>query len=123
MLGFLILCGTFVSLIMWNYGVSRIESATAGMWLYVQPVIAALGGVLLLGERVTWPLIVGGAIIIAGVAISQWRLGEEEDASAEEPQSFDADASDVELAGEPAPEIRSAVERLVASSKEAQRLK
>jgi drug/metabolite transporter (DMT)-like permease len=123
-LGFLILCGTFVSLIMWNYGVSRIESATAGMWLYVQPVIAALGGVLLLGESVTWPLIVGGAIIIAGVAISQWRLGEEEeDALAEEPESFAANVAEVELARVPAPEIRSAVERLVASSKEAQRLK
>lgn len=123
-LGFLIVCGTFVSLIMWNYGVSRIESATAGMWLYVQPVIAAVGGVLLLGERVTWPLIAGGAIIIAGVAISQWRLGgEEDDATAEEHQSFDDDAPEVEPARVPAPEIRSAVERLVASSKEAQRLK
>ena len=121
-LGLLILLGTFLSLMMWNYGVSRIESAAAGMWLYVQPVVAALGGVLLLKERVTWPLVVGGAIIVAGVAISQWKQAEEEDE--ESPVIFPEDTAKTELARVPSrPDIRHAVERLVASSKEAQRLK
>jgi drug/metabolite transporter (DMT)-like permease len=123
-LGFLILFGTFLSLMMWNYGLSRMESAAAGMWLYVQPVIAAAGGVLLLHERITWPLVVGGAIIIAGVAISQWQHGEEEGRAEAEPRRVPEDGASAELARVPSrPDIRTAVERLVASSKEAQRLK
>jgi drug/metabolite transporter (DMT)-like permease len=48
------------------------ESSIAGVFLYVQPVVAALGGILLLGESLTWPLLLGGALIIAGVAIAQF---------------------------------------------------
>jgi hypothetical protein len=65
-----------------------------------------MGGYLLLGETITWPLVVGGAIIIAGVSISQWQQ-----ISIEEPKTSPA----------PRKEIRTAVERLVASTKEAQR--
>jgi drug/metabolite transporter (DMT)-like permease len=108
-LGFLIVFGTFLAVILWNYGISRIESSTAGMSLYVQPVVAALGGVLLLGENVTWPLVVGGAIIVTGVAASQW-------------QQAPPEVVDVPPSPEPQ-RIRSAVERLVASAKEAQRSK
>jgi drug/metabolite transporter (DMT)-like permease len=123
-LSFLVVIGTFLSLMMWNYGVSRIESSAAGMWLYVQPVVAAVGGVLLLHERITWPLVLGGAIIIAGVAVSQWHQGEEVEAIDEEPESFPGDTEEAEHErADSRLDIRDAVERLVASSKEAQRLK
>jgi drug/metabolite transporter (DMT)-like permease len=123
-LGFLVVFGTFLSLMMWNYGLSRMESASAGMWLYVQPVIAAIGGVMLLNERVTWPLVVGGAIIIAGVAVSQWQQGEEEEEADEAREGVTEGSMPAEVAlVSSRPDIRNAVERLVASSKEAQRLK
>ena len=38
----------------------------------MQPVVAAIGGILILGERLTWPLLLGGALIILGVAIAQF---------------------------------------------------
>jgi drug/metabolite transporter (DMT)-like permease len=113
---FLILCGTFLTLILWNYGVSRIHSSAAGMWLYVQPVVAAAGGVLLLGETLSWPLVVGGSIIIAGVAISQWQHVETEKSPPAQPDAGFASAPRRHR-------IRGAVERLVASAKEAERLK
>jgi drug/metabolite transporter (DMT)-like permease len=109
-LAFLILFGTFLAIVCWNYGVSKIESSVAGMALYIQPLIAALGGILLLGEGLSWPLAVGGLIIITGVAVSQWQL---------------APPNPV-LEPPPPPgseKLRSAVERLVTSSKEAQRSK
>lgn len=113
---FLILCGTFLTLILWNHGVARIQSSAAGMWLYVQPIVAATGGVLLLGEKVSWPLVVGGAIIIAGVAVSQWQHVEAEVSPPTQP--------DARIARAPRRHrIRGAVERLVASAKEAERLK
>jgi drug/metabolite transporter (DMT)-like permease len=106
---FLIVFGTFLAVVLWNYAITRIERSHAGLSLYVQPAAAALGGVLLLGESLTWPLVVGGAIIIAGVAVSQWQQ-----LPAREPEGPTGDGPD---------DIRTAVEQLVASSKQAQRSK
>jgi hypothetical protein len=50
----------------------HMESSIAGVFLYVQPVVAAAGGIMLLGESLTWPLVLGGSLIIAGVAIAQF---------------------------------------------------
>ncbi|HEY7748678.1 MAG TPA: DMT family transporter [Aestuariivirgaceae bacterium] len=105
-MGFLVIFGTLFAVILWNYGITRIESSAAGMFLYVQPAVAGLGGVLLLSETVTWPLIAGGAIVLAGVAISQWKQVQLEAPRAQVPER-----------------LRTAVERLVASSKESQRIK
>ena len=48
------------------------KARSPGVFLYVQPVVAAIGGILLLGEQLTWPLLLGGSLIIAGVAIAQF---------------------------------------------------
>lgn len=70
--GFVVVFGTFLATSAWNYALGQMESSIAGVFLYVQPVVAAIGGILLLGERLTWPLIVGGGLIILGVAIAQF---------------------------------------------------
>ncbi len=57
----------------WNVALGHMESAKAGMFLYVQPVVAAIGGILLLGEELSLWLAGGGALILAGVAVSQIR--------------------------------------------------
>lgn len=70
--GFVVVFGTFLATSAWNYALGSMDSSIAGVFLYVQPVVAAIGGILLLGERLTWPLMLGGALIILGVAISQF---------------------------------------------------
>ena len=70
---FLAIPATFLAVAAWNFGAARMSNAAAGMFLYVQPIVAALGGMLILGETITWPLIAGGALIIAGVAIGQFK--------------------------------------------------
>ena len=70
--GFVVVFGTFLATSAWNYALGQMESSIAGVFLYVQPVVAALGGILLLGERLTWPLVLGGSLIILGVAIAQF---------------------------------------------------
>ena len=70
--GFVVVFGTFLATSAWNYALGQMESSIAGVYLYVQPVVAALGGILLLGERLTWPLVLGGSLIILGVAIAQF---------------------------------------------------
>jgi drug/metabolite transporter (DMT)-like permease len=70
--GFVVVFGTFLATSAWNYALGQMESSIAGVFLYVQPVVAAVGGILILGESLTWPLLTGGALIILGVAISQF---------------------------------------------------
>ncbi|MCB1380678.1 MAG: DMT family transporter [Alphaproteobacteria bacterium] len=70
--GFVVIFGTFLATTAWNYALGYMESAIAGIFLYVQPIVAAIGGIVLLGEQLTWPLLAGGALIIAGVAIAQF---------------------------------------------------
>jgi drug/metabolite transporter (DMT)-like permease len=70
--GFVVVFGTFLATSAWNYALGHMESSVAGIFLYVQPIVAALGGILLLHERLTWPLVAGGALIVAGVAVAQF---------------------------------------------------
>lgn len=70
--GFVVVFATFLATSAWNYALGHMDSSVAGMFLYVQPVVAALGGILLLGEQLAWPLLAGGALIIAGVAVAQF---------------------------------------------------
>lgn len=58
-----------------NYGVIRAAGATvASTVTYLVPLFATAAGLLFLGERLAWNELVGGAIVIAGVALSQGSL-------------------------------------------------
>ena len=63
---------TFGGTVAWNFALGHMSSSLAGMFLYVQPLVAAIGGIFLLGESLSFTLITGGALIIAGVAIAQF---------------------------------------------------
>jgi drug/metabolite transporter (DMT)-like permease len=69
---FLAIFATILSTSAWNYALGHMNSSIAGMFLYIQPLVAAIGGFLLLGERLSWPLAAGGTLIIAGVALAQF---------------------------------------------------
>ncbi len=71
-LAFLVVFATFLATAAWNYALGHMESSLAGIFLYVQPVVATIGGIALLGEKLTWPLLAGGGLIIAGVAVAQF---------------------------------------------------
>jgi len=70
---FLTIFATVLSTGAWNAALGYMESSTAGMFLYVQPIVAAVGGVWLLNEDITYWLLAGGALILLGVALSQIR--------------------------------------------------
>jgi drug/metabolite transporter (DMT)-like permease len=69
--GYLSVFATVFAIAAWNYALGKMDNTKAGMFLYAQPVIAAMGGIFLLGERPSIWLFGGGALILAGVAISQ----------------------------------------------------
>jgi drug/metabolite transporter (DMT)-like permease len=58
------------------YSLIRDVGATsASMVTYLMPIVAVVLGVGLLGEKVTWNLFAGAAVVIAGVSLAEGRLG------------------------------------------------
>ena len=54
--------------------IARAGTTTASSVTYLTPVVAAVVGVLFLGEAVTWNQPVGAVVVLLGVAIAQGRL-------------------------------------------------
>lgn len=61
--------GTFSGFLLAFYNIKRFGATTAAMVLYVVPIIASFGGILLLNETFTFGLLVGTAFIVTGIAI------------------------------------------------------
>ena len=64
---------TVLSTVFWNYGTAKTSAARAGPWLYLVPLTSVLGGHLALGEQISASTVAGGAMIVAGVAITQFQ--------------------------------------------------
>jgi len=69
---FMIVMGTLVTAATWNYAAVRMPPAVAGIFLYLIPVIAVAAGAAILGEAVSANILVGGALILGGVAVAQY---------------------------------------------------
>jgi drug/metabolite transporter (DMT)-like permease len=71
-MAYMVVLSTFIAMITWNYGASRLPAATSGAFLYFMPVIAVFAGAILLGEAITMAMLAGGGLILLGVAIVQF---------------------------------------------------
>ncbi|MFO1090002.1 MAG: DMT family transporter [Hyphomicrobiales bacterium] len=68
---FLAIFGSVLAVVFWNYGVAHMKKAVAGLFLYAQPLVAALAGWWVLGEPLGAYFFLGGALILAGLAVAQ----------------------------------------------------
>ncbi|WP_091743051.1 DMT family transporter [Phenylobacterium immobile] len=57
---------TLLATAAWQYGAARLGSATAGVFINMEPLIGAAIGVALFGDHLTPALGIGGALIITG---------------------------------------------------------
>jgi drug/metabolite transporter (DMT)-like permease len=71
LVGALGLISSLLGFLLWNLAASTVASERLGLFLYLIPIIAVLGGALLLDEHFTGLLILGGTLTIAGVAIGE----------------------------------------------------
>jgi drug/metabolite transporter (DMT)-like permease len=55
---------------LWSYGLARVEAARGTAYLNLLPLVAAISGVLLLGERVGPIEVAGGILIVGGVTLA-----------------------------------------------------
>ena len=53
--------------VVWYTALARIRTTTAAVWQLLVPVITAVAGVALLGEPLSWRLLLAGAVILGGV--------------------------------------------------------
>jgi drug/metabolite transporter (DMT)-like permease len=63
------LVGTFSGMMLEFYNIKRFGATSSAITAYVIPVVATLGGVLLLDETVTPVMFLGMALVIAGIAL------------------------------------------------------
>ncbi len=63
------LIGTFGGMLLSFYNIKRFGATAGAMALYVLPVIAGVGGVLILDEEITPWMVVGMILIITGIAL------------------------------------------------------
>lgn len=73
-IGLLVLLGSLVGFLLWNYAASLMRPAPLGLFLYFLPVIAIIGGFIFLGEPISLRDIAGGGLILFGVSIGEGRL-------------------------------------------------
>ena len=73
-LGYAALLGTFLGMLLAFYNIKRFGATPAAMTLYVVPVIATIGGVLVLGEQITTGMLGGMIMIILGIATLNQRV-------------------------------------------------
>jgi len=62
--------GIVLSYILWNRGLRALSATQTAVYLYLVPVFGAIDARVLLGERVTVWVIIGGATILAGVVLT-----------------------------------------------------
>lgn len=68
------LAGTFGGYMLFFFCVKHFGASRAAMSDYIAPVIATLGGIILLGEEITMGMLMGTAIIILGIIMINYRV-------------------------------------------------
>ncbi|MCY3778679.1 MAG: DMT family transporter [Chloroflexi bacterium] len=63
--------GTFLGFMLSFYSIKRFGATPTVMTTYVIPIVAGVGGVLLLGEEITSTMVVGMIVIAGGIALLQ----------------------------------------------------
>jgi drug/metabolite transporter (DMT)-like permease len=64
---------------LWNKGFETVNAATGSLFLFFQPLVGGVLGVLLLGERLGWNFALGAGLIAASVYVaarSEWKQGQ-----------------------------------------------
>lgn len=70
LVGFIVLFGSVMAYTLSNYALSRTTPEVVAIYVFVQPLISILFGVLFLQETVNWSMGLSGLVILSGVMMS-----------------------------------------------------
>jgi drug/metabolite transporter (DMT)-like permease len=68
-----VLCSVFCFLV-YTHGLKKLKASDVAMSIYVNPIAGVLLAVLLMGEALTAYTVAGGALVIAGMYLTQGEL-------------------------------------------------
>jgi drug/metabolite transporter (DMT)-like permease len=68
-LAYLIVFGSLVAFSAYVWLLGNAQLSLIATYAYVNPVVAVILGALILGEQVTAPILIGGAVVVAGVGL------------------------------------------------------
>lgn len=68
-LAYLIVFGSLLAFTAYAWLLQTAPLSLVATYAYVNPVVAVLLGALILGEALTWPIALGGAVVVAGVCL------------------------------------------------------
>jgi len=66
---YLVLFGSLLAFSAYVWLLANAPLSLTATYAYVNPVVAVVLGALILGEQVTWPILLGGAVVVAGVSL------------------------------------------------------
>jgi drug/metabolite transporter (DMT)-like permease len=69
---FLGVLGGAAAFLLWTWALSRLTPTQVAVYVNLNPIVAALLGVVLLGERRSGPFLLGFAGVVAGVLLVNW---------------------------------------------------
>jgi drug/metabolite transporter (DMT)-like permease len=81
-LAYLIVPGSILAFTAYGYALSHLPVTTVSTYAYVNPVVAVLAGVVVLGEQFTWREGLGAALVLASVVITLRRSSDRADRTA-----------------------------------------
>ncbi|MES2372251.1 MAG: EamA family transporter [Bacteroidota bacterium] len=79
-LAYLVIMSNIITFIAFIYTMKHLEAAVASLYAYINPIIATLTGALLLNEKITWKIIIGSLVTLAGVYLVNQSLRKQREA-------------------------------------------
>ncbi len=67
----MVLGGTLAPYLLWSASLKRLDVSRTASFMYLVPVFATTWSVLLLGTALTSVTVVGGAVVLGGVVLTQ----------------------------------------------------
>ena len=77
-LGYTVLVSSIAAYIVFFWALAHVSASRIAAFTYLESPIAAAFGILLLGEKLTRGLVIGGALILAGVYLTEFGPGRQE---------------------------------------------
>ncbi len=74
---YMVVFGTVVPYLIFAFAMTELSASRVAAFSYLQPVIATGLGIWLISEKLTWRVVAGGALILAGVYLTERERGEE----------------------------------------------
>jgi len=70
---FLGILSSGLAFLLWHQGITHIGSISASNYIYLVPLLTAITGIIVLDEKLTLQMLIGGALILVGLYLAQRR--------------------------------------------------